>query len=85
MEIFLLIIAGFSLLIAFNLFRKNEKLEEIVISQQKHIDEIYSQITDSAAKLKIIDERGTFESDDEVGWFFESIKDIQNKLNTLLK
>ena len=32
-------------------------------------------------KLKEIDAKGTFDSDDEIGWFFKSIKELQNKIN----
>jgi hypothetical protein len=35
----------------------------------------------SDKKLQEIDHKGTFKSDDEVGFFFKSIKQIQNILN----
>jgi hypothetical protein len=33
------------------------------------------------ARLKKIDHRGTFQSDDEVGFFFDQIKNLQEILN----
>jgi len=84
-ELILSIIICLLLFVVFNLFRKNEKLEEILINQNEHIDKIHNQIIDSSNKLKIIDERGTFESDDEIGWFFDGIKDIQKNLDTFSK
>jgi hypothetical protein len=38
-------------------------------------------IEHSSKKLKEIDERGMFKSDDEIGWFFEKIKLIQDILD----
>ncbi len=32
-------------------------------------------------RLDEIDEKGTFKSDDEIGWFFESVKTLQNELD----
>ena len=65
----------------FNLLRKNEKAEDIIISQQKFINQIKLQIEKSEQRLNQIDEKGTFKSDDEIGWFFNEIKVIQNKLS----
>jgi hypothetical protein len=31
--------------------------------------------------LKEIDDKGFFESDDMIGWFFKALKDIQESLN----
>jgi hypothetical protein len=64
-----------------NLLFKNEKIEDLIISQQKYISSISEIIKDSEKKLKEIDEKGVFESDDEIGWFFNEIKKIQNILS----
>jgi len=65
----------------FNLLRKNEKAEDIMISQQQLIDNIEKQIDHSSKRLSQIDSKGTFESDDEIGWFFKEVKNIQNNLS----
>ena len=36
-------------------------------------------------KLKKIDQRGAFKSDDEIGWFFNEVKIIQNDLSQFKK
>ena len=41
----------------------------------------FDQIRSLDKKLKEIDARGTFSSDDEVGFFFQSIKQLQETLN----
>ena len=74
----LVVILGYT---TFNLLRKNEKAEDILVSHQEFIDKIDEHITFSNQKLKEIDTRGAFKSDDEIGWFFESIKTLQNELN----
>ena len=74
----LVVILGYT---TFNLLRKNEKAEDILISQQELINKINTQIQSSEQRLKQIDEKGTFKSDDEIGWFFNEIKVIQNNLS----
>ena len=65
----------------FNLLRKNEKAEDIIISQDEFIKSISSQIEKSQKRLDKIDEKGSFKSDDEIGWFFNEVKKIQNDLS----
>ena len=65
----------------FNLLRKNEKAEDIIISQSEFIDSITTQIDISSQKLSEIDQKGIFEGDDEIGWFFNEVKKIQNDLS----
>ncbi len=65
----------------FNLLRKNERAEDILISQQQFINKIEEQITFTEEKLNKIDQKGLFKSDDEIGWFFNEIKVLQKKLS----
>jgi hypothetical protein len=65
----------------FNLLRKNEKAEDIIVSQDEFIKSISSQIEKSQKRLDKIDEKGSFKSDDEIGWFFNEVKKIQNDLS----
>jgi len=65
----------------FNLLTKNEKAEDIIVSQQEFIDKVEEHITFSEKRLKQIDEKGMFRSDDEIGWFFKEVQKIQNKLS----
>ena len=64
-----------------NLLRKNERAEDIVVGYLEYLDKISRVIEISDDKLKKLDYRGTFSSDDEVGYFFKSIKSIQEVLN----
>ena len=74
----LVVILGFT---TFNLMRKNEKQEDILAEYLIYLDRLSKTIDASDKKLKEIDRAGTFKSDDEVGYFFKSIQDIQDILN----
>ena len=65
----------------FNLLRKFEKQEDILAGYLDYLDKISRVIEVSDEKLQQIDARGTFQSDDEVGFFFQQIKGLQDILN----
>ena len=46
-----------------------------------YLSKIDVAIKESDKKLKEIDEKDSFKSDDEIGWFFIEIKKIQMILN----
>ena len=64
-----------------NLLIKVEKSEDIITSQQEQLSSIKEIIKTSDKKLREIDEKETFKSDDEIGWFFNEVKKIQNILS----
>lgn len=74
----LVVILGYT---TFNLLRKNEKAEDILVSQDEFIQTLNNIIKTTDKRLKEIDSKGTFESDDEIGWFFNEIKRLQNALS----
>ena len=65
----------------FNLLRKNEKQEDILVEYMKYLNKISQTIEVSDTQLKKLDELGRFEADDEVGFFFKGVKKIQQILN----
>ena len=65
----------------YNLLKKNEKQEDILASYLIYMDQLSKIIEHSDDRLKKIDSKGVFQSDDEIGWFFEQIKVIQERLN----
>ena len=67
--LFILISIVSSTLVFFSLKRINQY--EDLISQFQQI------ITFSTEKMKAVDSRGHYESDDETGFFFEQLKQIQ--------
>jgi hypothetical protein len=74
----LVVIFGYT---TFNLLRKNEKAEDIIYSYKKYMDRMDEVINESDKKLKEIDAQGIFKNDDEIGWFFERVKLIQEIIN----
>ena len=61
--------------------RKVEKYEDIAQYQQNYIENISTIIGESSKRLQEVDGRGTFESDDEVGFFFKTLKEVQGILD----
>tara|TARA_R110000822_G_scaffold270748_3_gene393646 strand:+ start:363 stop:647 length:285 start_codon:yes stop_codon:yes gene_type:complete len=76
--IVIVLILGFT---TFNLLKKNENQEDIVVGYLQYLDKISRVIEISDEKVKKVDIKGSFEGDDEVGFFFKTIKDIQSILN----
>ena len=74
----LVVVLGYT---TFNLLRKIENAEDILISYMQYLSKIDTAIKESDKKLKKIDEKDSFKSDDEIGWFFIEIKKIQMILN----
>jgi hypothetical protein len=83
--IFLVIVLGIAVVVlgytTFNLLRKNEKQEDILASYLTYLNKISDIIEMSDKKIHEIDVKGSFESDDEIGFFFTNIKMIQDVLN----
>jgi hypothetical protein len=65
-------------LVTFYALKRINNYEEIILNINNTIENIKHQ-------LKIIDNKGTFESDDEVGFFFDEIKQLGNELNNLFE
>ena len=74
LSILLTLVITISFFIIRNLILKNEKLEDFISKQSEAI-----QSCDQ--RLKQIDDKGIFYSDDEIGWFFKEVQKIQDALN----
>tara|TARA_R110000803_G_scaffold131236_1_gene198549 strand:+ start:69 stop:338 length:270 start_codon:yes stop_codon:yes gene_type:complete len=64
-----------------NLLKQIEKLEDIQTEYENFILKQNEAIDAINQRLNQIDDRGIFKSDDEIGWFWEDIKRIQDALN----
>lgn len=64
-----------------NLLIKVEKYEDVTIDQTQYLQNISNLIGDSKKHLSKLDERGVFQSDDEVGYFFNQMKLVQKELD----
>ena len=77
----LVVTLGFT---TYNLLRKNEKQEDILAGYMTYLNKISDTIELSEKKMMEVDAKGSFKSDDEVGFFFEQIKTIQIALNSFI-
>ena len=75
-----------------NLLRRNEQLEEAQEVLTNEYESLYNKVIEferviesANKKLKEIDYRGSFESDDEVGFFFKELKALHENINTFLR
>jgi hypothetical protein len=68
----------------FNLLKKNEKQEDILSGYMTYLNKISDTIELAEKKMVEVDAKGSFKSDDEVGFFFEQIKIIQSALNSFI-
>lgn len=88
MEFFILlmlIIAAVIGYIIWNLLTKVEKLEKVIETQEKYILDFYDLVKTSEIKIKEIDSKQLFQSDDEIGFFFTNLKTIQDALSDYIK
>ena len=90
--ILLVILLGISIYINVNLLKRNEQMEEAQDLIANDYEELYNKmllfeavIDDANKKLKEIDYKGSFESDDEVGFFFKELKNIQEDITKFLQ
>jgi len=72
------IVATFMGVVTFYALRRINSYENIILNISNTIETIKIQ-------LKTIDDKGTFESDDEVGFFFTEIKQLGQELDNLFE
>ena len=72
------IVATFFGVVTFYALRRINAYENIILNINNTIESIKLQ-------LKVIDDKGTFESDDEVGFFFKEVKQLGKDLDNLFE
>ena len=75
--LFFLISVGASTLVYFSLKRINQ--------YESFIIEIQNIIEFATAKMKQVDANGHYEADDETGFFFQQLKELQELLNGIFE
>ena len=81
LSIILAVVVVASFFIIRNLINKIEQLDIILKNYEAFISKQSGAIEACDIKLKKIDDRGIFQSDDEIGWMFKEIKKVQEALN----
>tara|TARA_R100001082_G_C4213486_1_gene96083 strand:+ start:187 stop:465 length:279 start_codon:yes stop_codon:yes gene_type:complete len=75
--LFVLISIVSSTLLYFSLKRINQ-YEDLIVQFQQIIEF-------SSERMKLVDSKGHYESDDETGFFFKQLKDLQKLLNEIFE
>ena len=81
LSIILTVIVITSFFIIRNLIKKNENQEDVIKEYEDFIIKQSEAITACNQRLKQVDDKGIFKSDDEIGWMFKEILKIQEALN----
>ncbi len=74
LSIILAIVITASFFIIRNLIKQTERLEDFITKQSE-------AIVACGNRLKNLDQKGTFHADDEIGFFFKAVEEIQEALN----
>lgn len=85
--IVLSVMLSISIFINVNLTRKFEKLDEMaqesvdsLLENEKFLTELKNRVLSQQSYLRQLDRIGSFEADDETGYFFKEMKDIVNDI-----
>jgi peptidoglycan hydrolase CwlO-like protein len=63
-----------------NLLLKQENAEDVIIKYEERFKIVNKGLEDIDTKISKIDEKELFKSDDEIGWFFNSVKKLRDEL-----
>ena len=74
LSIILTVVIVASFFIIRNLIKQTERLEDFITKQSE-------AIVACGVRLNQLDQKGTFHSDDEIGFFFKEVAKIQEALN----
>ena len=72
------IISIFLIMLVYYSLKRINQYEELILQVNDKIEYVNQQ-------LKLIDEKGPFEADDEVGFFFQELKEIGKLLDNLFE
>jgi uncharacterized protein HemX len=85
--IVLTICLGISIFVNINLTKKFDQLDEMaqdsvdtLLENEKFLTELRNRIRSQQSYLRQLDRIGSFEADDETGYFFKEMKDIMNDI-----
>lgn len=79
--IILSILVVLSLYVIWNLNKKVIRQEDIIESQVEYLRKVSYLIVESKLYVEQLDEKGILRSDDEIGTFFNFMKEIQDTIN----
>ena len=76
-----------SIYVNINLYKKFDKLDtmaqesvDVLLENEKFLTELKNRVLSQQSYLRQLDRIGSFEADDETGYFFKEMKDIMNDI-----
>lgn len=67
--------------IIYNLLRQNKFMDNFIIHDREYIIKLSDTIKSIDERINQINSKGTFDSDDEIGFFFTELKQMKEQLN----
>lgn len=83
--VFLLIVLAALSYITWNLVKKVEIYEDDILLKDEFISKFKTMVEESDKQIRLLDNSGHFESDDEIGYFFKIVKDINFTMDVYFK
>lgn len=77
----ILVIASLSYAV-WNLLRKVEKYEDDIQLKDEFLKKFKSMVEETGNKMRKVDEKGLFESEDETGFIYKDLRDLTLGLNS---
>ena len=74
LSIILAVVITTSFFVIRNLIKQTERLEDFITKQSE-------AVVACGNRLKDLDQKGIFHADDEIGFFFKAVEEIQEALN----
>ena len=81
--ILLIGIIGFMSYVIYLMSEQIEQFEDVVQDYTDWMDNFIEQISIADQKMKAVDKKGSFSSDDEIGFAFKTVKECIEQLNEL--
>ena len=81
--ILLIIISSFLCWVIYLMTQQIEQYEENVEYYQNWYDKFITIIADADTKMKEVDNKGSFSSDDEIGFAYQTVKECINQLTEM--
>ena len=79
--ILIIAVAGLSYFV-WNLLRKVERYEEDIQLKDEFLKKFKTMVEETDKKMREVDDKGLFESEDETGFVFKSLKDLSLGINS---
>ena len=78
----LILVVIVCIFIIVNLLKKLEKIDDALIEVSLNLEEYIARVNQAYDKMKEVDSKELFKSDDETGYVFDTLKQVIEDINT---